>query len=51
MTVKEADSGISLVSMFSVGICNDHETPEAPADCVLKGDPLFIYEAVEFFTF
>lgn len=36
MTAKEAESEISLVSTFSVGICNDQETPEAPADCMLK---------------
>lgn len=48
VTLKEAEGEISPMSTFSVGICNDHE---APANCDFKGDPLFIYEAAEFFTF
>ena len=51
MIVKEAKGEISLVSTFSVGICNDQEMPEAPAYCMFKGDPRFIYEAVESFNF
>lgn len=51
MTLKEAKGEISLVSTFSVGIRNDQEMPEAPADCMSKGDPRFIYEAVESFNF
>lgn len=50
-SVKGAKGKTSLVSTFTVGICNDQEMPEAPADCVLKGDLPFIYEAVESFPF
>lgn len=50
-SVKEAEGEISLLSTFSVGIYNDQEKPEASSHCMFKGDPLFIYEAVEFFTF
>ena len=41
-SVKEAEGKISLVSTFTVGICNDQEMPEAPADCMFKGDYLFM---------
>lgn len=51
MTLKEAKGEISLVSTFSVGIRNDREMPEGPADCMSKGDLRFIYEAVESFNF
>jgi hypothetical protein len=42
VTLKEAEGKISLVSTFSVGICDDQEMPEAPADRVFKGDCLFM---------
>lgn len=40
--MKEAEGKISLMSTFTVGICNDQEMPEAPVDCMFKGDYLFM---------